>query len=415
MRGMIDNMEILHHLLQRWRDGSLSATLLGVGPMSKAVIRATIELACEKRFPVFFIASRNQVDLHELGGGYVKGWDQYDFVASIHRISDGLNFDGPIFICRDHGGPWQRDDERNLKLPLEEAMKRAKKSFMADLKAGFNLFHVDATKDPHREGPVPYEMVIERTLELVTAIESERIRDDVPPVAYEIGTEETTGGLTDERAFEGFLRKYLAESGRRSLPRPVFIVGQTGTLIKMRRNVGHFSPETASRLIAVAKKFGVGFKEHNADYLEDRLLEMHSKLGITAANVAPSFGAAETCAYLDLAALEERIRGAPSTFRVSLEQAALVSERWKKWLSDEGRDWTRDGIASDPKKLSEITKVAGHYVFDDPEVKKARDGMCAYLEKEKGMKTQRQVIEAIKASVDRYVRSFSLEGVASLG
>lgn len=412
---MIDDMVILHHLLQKWREGSLSATLLGVGPMSEAVIRATIELAREKRFPVFFIASRNQVDLHEFGGGYVKGWDQHDFVASIHRISDELSFDGPTFICRDHGGPWQRDDERKLKLPLEEAMERAKSSFMADLKAGFNLFHVDATKDPHREGPVPYEVVIERTLELVTAIESARVRDGLPPVAYEIGTEETTGGLTDEHAFDEFLRKYIAESGRRSLPRPSFIVGQTGTLIKMRRNVGEFSPETASRLIAVAKKFGVGFKEHNADYLEDRLLEMHPKLGIAAANVAPSFGAAETCAYLDLAAVEEGIKGTPSTFRVSLEQAALVSERWKKWLSDEEGDWTRERIASDPEKLSEITKVAGHYVFDDPKVKKEREEMCAFLEKERGMRTQRRVIEVIKASVDRYVRSFSLEGVTSLG
>ena len=54
----------------------LKTTLLGIGPMSEIVIRATLELARDMQFPVMFIASRNQVDSIELGGGYVMGWGQ---------------------------------------------------------------------------------------------------------------------------------------------------------------------------------------------------------------------------------------------------------------------------------------------------------------------------------------------------
>jgi hypothetical protein len=38
-----------------------------------------------------------------------------------------------------------------------------------------------------------------------------------------------------------------------------------------------------------AGTYGVGLKEHNADYLSD-ILYMHPVFGITAVNVAPEFG-----------------------------------------------------------------------------------------------------------------------------
>ena len=44
-------------------------SMLGIGPMSKNLIKASMLLAKEKDFPLMFIASRNQVDADELGGG----------------------------------------------------------------------------------------------------------------------------------------------------------------------------------------------------------------------------------------------------------------------------------------------------------------------------------------------------------
>ena len=47
-------------------------TLLGVGPMSKNCIDASIELSSDYDIPLFLIASRRQIDSEEFGGGYVN-------------------------------------------------------------------------------------------------------------------------------------------------------------------------------------------------------------------------------------------------------------------------------------------------------------------------------------------------------
>ena len=51
-----------------------------------------------------------------------------------------------IYLCRDHGGPWQRDKERKDHLPEEEAMRLGKISYVYDLENGFDLLHIDPTK-----------------------------------------------------------------------------------------------------------------------------------------------------------------------------------------------------------------------------------------------------------------------------
>mgnify|MGYP002235894415 CR=1 FL=1 len=101
-----------------------------------------------------FIASRNQVDMDEMGAGYVNGWDQTRFAADIKKVADEVGYTGPYYLCRDHGGPWQRDEERNAHLPEDEAMELARKSFVADMEAGFDLLMVDPTKDPYQIGKV---------------------------------------------------------------------------------------------------------------------------------------------------------------------------------------------------------------------------------------------------------------------
>jgi len=270
--GVSDMMKSVYRLEE---EQNLKCTLLGIGPMSKPVIEATLELAKEKNFPVMFIASRNQIDSREFGGGYVRNWDQADFVRAIAEIADAVGFDGICHICRDHGGPWQRDEERSAKLPEKEAMDIAKRSYSADLAAGFDLLHIDPTKDPHIDGVIPMEIVISRTVELIEHAEGERLRMNLPPVAYEVGTEETNGGLTSEEAYGEFIRELVARLSAKELPAPVFIVGQTGTLTRLTENVGRFDTETAKKLSQGAKEYSVGLKEHNGDYLSDFILYTH--------------------------------------------------------------------------------------------------------------------------------------------
>ena len=55
------------------------STLLGVGPMSKNIVDASIELSDKKNIPIVLIASRRQVDSKDFGGGYVNGWSSREF------------------------------------------------------------------------------------------------------------------------------------------------------------------------------------------------------------------------------------------------------------------------------------------------------------------------------------------------
>lgn len=308
-------------------------TLLAINPMSRFIVRSTLELAKEYRFPVIFIATRNQVETKELGGGYILAWDQEQFVEEIRDFCHRIGFMGPLFICRDHGGPWLQDDELQKNLPEREAMERAKASFLADILAGFNMLHVDCTVDPHFEGYVPLEIVTKRTVEIIEYIEKGRKKEGIEKIGYEVGAEKTAGGLTDSKAFEEFLKNLTQELDDRNLPRPDLIVGQTGTLIKMQKNVGGFNPHTAKNLAAIAQKHGIGFKEHNADFLEDEVLRLHPDLGITVANTGPEFNIVEIKTYLKLGnmekkAVKQRILKLPSNFVPVLRQRALESERW---------------------------------------------------------------------------------------
>lgn len=398
----------------------LKRTLLGIGPMSSAVIRAAFELAREKDFPLMFIASRNQVDAVELGGGYVCNWDQAAFVRAIAKIARETNFNGLYYVCRDHGGPWQRDNERKAALPEEKAMALALQSYLADLVSGFDLLHIDPTKEPygkHEKGVVTMEKVIRRTVELIRAVEEERCRRKLPGIAYEIGTEETNGGLTTEKNYALFIKTLSAHLRILGLPNPSFIVGQTGTLTRLTQNVGHFNAAAAGTLAMIARRYGLGLKEHNSDYLEDSILLQHPALGITAANVAPEFGVVETRAWLELARLEAdehklgRIRN-PSRLDKVLSAEAIRCERWRKWMvGGAGRMTVRKALRN-PEMAMQITEICGHYTFETPAVKKALRPLTANLEAI-GVNAERYVVEKIKASIDRYVICFQLAGLTS--
>ncbi|PIZ13777.1 MAG: sugar-phosphate kinase [Elusimicrobia bacterium CG_4_10_14_0_8_um_filter_37_32] len=388
----------------------LKITLLGIGPMSERVVKATLELGEEEDFPVIFIASRNQVDKKEWGAGYVEGWDQKEFVTVVGKIAKEINFSGLYYICRDHGGPWQRTEERREKVSEKEAMKRAKDSYLADILAGFDLLHIDLTLNPLQKEPLPLEEVRKRIIEMIDWLETKRKEKGLPPVGYEVGTEETKGGLINPSAFEQFLKSLLRELNSRNLPKPDFIVGQTGTLVKMDRNVGQFNPKMAKELATIAKKYKVGFKEHNADYLSEEILTAHPNLGITAANVAPEFGVAETKTYLRLAKLIPQ-----SDFIPTIQRATLESNRWRRWLTKEDDSLTAEEIAKDRKMLNRITIVAGHYTFSQKVVTEAQEELFRHLKEEKITENpQREVVQAIKDSIRNYIRAFNLKGLTTI-
>ncbi|PIU62506.1 MAG: sugar-phosphate kinase [Armatimonadetes bacterium CG07_land_8_20_14_0_80_40_9] len=406
--------EVVSSLQKLSLKNKFKTTLLGIGPMSEVVLQASLELARDYDFPVIFIASRNQVDTNELGGGYVQGWNQTSFSKSIDRIAKEVGFRGLIFKCRDHGGPWQRDEELQAKLKEKEAMEKGKLSFIADLEAGFHLLHIDPTKDPHFEKGAPLKITLRRTLQLIEWTEKERKRRGLPPVSYEVGTEDIVGGLTAVSSFQQFIAELNKRLDYKGLPLPAFIVGQTGTKVMMKRNVGTFNSQRAAKLAEVALKYGIGFKEHNTDYLPKDILKEHPELGITAANVAPEFGVAETEACLKLAKKEEKINTpaiSKSNFIPLIQRAVLKEERWRKWLLKEESHLTKEEIIKNKKRLEEITQISGHYVFHHPQIRRAREKLYENLKQNKIVRSpEEEVKSAVKKKIKKYIRAFNLEG-----
>ncbi len=397
------------------KDQGKHFTHIGVGPMSYNLLRAALELAKEKDFPLILIASRNQVDSDALGGGYVCSFDQKRFVESTAKIADEIGFDGLCYFCRDHGGPWQRDAERNNKLPVDEAMDIAVRSYLDDAEAGFDLLHIDPTKDPHcGEGVVPLDVVLERTITLIERIEEERVKKGWKELAYEVGTEETLGGLIDPTVFENFIKELKVALEKKGLPMPLFVVGQTGTLTRLTSNVGHYDTPTATNLSNITHKYGTGLKEHNGDYLCNEILLEHPVIGLDAMNVAPEFGLVETEALLDLCSIEEKFLAPAeqSNLRAVLAEHAVKGERWRKWMVGEKRTAPIEEIMKDEENVKLITSMCGHYTLEDKEVKEALALLNANITK-LGLDPEFYVIKKIKDSIDRYIYCFGLYGTTS--
>ena len=407
-------------LLELQKTGE-SATLLGIGPMSKNCVQAALELSQEEDFPVMFIASRNQVDLDELGGGYVNGWNQFTFAEAVKEVAKEIDYDNLYYLCRDHGGPWQRDKERNDHLPTDEAMKLGEKSYLGDIEAGFDLLMIDPTKDPFEIGKViPLDTVLERTVDLIEYCEKERKVRNLPVIGYEVGTEETNGGLTSTETYETFIKRLQVELKKRDLPMPTFIVGQTGTLTRKTEQVGSFNFKNAYNLAQMAKKYGVGLKEHNGDYLDDVTLLEHIPSSITATNVAPQYGTEETRAYLNLAKVEAKLveyglikKDDASNLSETLLIKAIESKRWKKWMVGDQVNLTVDEILSGDKALQEeILDISGHYTFNDDDVKaeieKLYRNLLTYH-----IDGKRYGIDHIKRPIRDYVECYNLKGVTT--
>lgn len=412
------NILELQKKLRLSRENGSFTTLLGVGPMSPMLLQASLELSDEQDFPILFIASRNQVDKDEFGGGYVSGWDQFRFAKAIRDMAKKNNYHGQYYLCRDHGGPWQRDEERRACLPEKEAMERGLISYYADIDAGFDLLHIDPTKDPdYAEGTVPMELVLGRTVDLIEKTEAYRKAQGKPPIGYEVGTEETNGGLTGVDAFETFIGKLRAMLTEKGLPMPNFIVGQTGTLVRLTENVGHYSFENAIKLSRLSEAHGMELKQHNTDYLPSEMLLLHPAMRVSSANVAPEFGTEETQAYLALDRVEKKLFALGLVSETTdltpvLQQAAVETGRWRKWMTGSRDRLSVEEVMADAELTQIITDISGHYTFETPEVAPVIEHLLDNLERAQ-IPARRYVLDRIKASIGNYVTCYNLRGLTS--
>lgn len=389
------------------------ATLLGVGAMSKEEVYAALDLCKELQFPLMFIASRNQVDMELCGRGYANNWNSAEFSDCVKNKAEELGISDYVYLCRDHGGPWQRDDEFKKKVELEKAMELCLQSFYEDLDAGFTLIHIDTSKDWKYEGKIPLPIAVERTVYLLDKLETYRKNHNLEPVVYEISLEETGRESCEVEEFTEYVEQMVSEFKKNNLIIPEFIVGDTGTFVRMDRNIGEFRVSNVEKLSKVAAENEMYLKEHNADYIDIEILKKHPEMNIAMANVAPEFARAESVALLELVekvnkALED---GSKTLERKSLlgdiiRERVLQSPKWRKWIDDE---LDADKAILDESFQKRAIQVCAHYFFSDEEVQKERSILYDnVIELNLVDDPGAYVRNSIKESIKRYVLALNL-------
>jgi D-tagatose-1,6-bisphosphate aldolase subunit GatZ/KbaZ len=372
-------------------------SLLAVCPNSEAVARAALHAAREAGAPILYAATLNQVDTD---GGYT-GWTAPELVSYLKSAAEALELDTPVLVCLDHGGPWLKDRHTTERLSLEQTMKEVKKSLEACLDAGYALLHIDPTVDRTIPGddPIPIPLVVERTIDLMVHAEDYRKSQGLPPVAYEVGTEEVHGGLANEKSFEEFLT--LLDDGLKAKniadAWPCFVVGKVGTDL----HTTCFEPGMARDLTRRTLPYKALIKGHYSDYVDNP--EDYPLSGMGGANVGPEYTEEEFKALMDLIRLEEKTGGHSGLYQ-ALEQAVLESNRWQKWLFKEEK--ALDFYDLPRERREWLMRTCSRYIWTVPGVVEARKKL--YLNLAPYRNADAYVIWKIKTAIMKYYHAFNL-------
>jgi D-tagatose-1,6-bisphosphate aldolase subunit GatZ/KbaZ len=406
-------MTSVKHIIERiieLRGYGTQLTLLAVCPNSDAVLEAAVKVAAANDMPMLFAATLNQVDRD---GGYT-GWTPRAFVDRMKELAAKYACASPLYPCLDHGGPWLRDAHTRAGLSLVETMGEVKATLTACLEAGYALLHVDPTVDrtlPPGQPP-PIGVVVGRTIELIAYAESERERMGLPPVSYEVGTEEVHGGLVDLHSFDRFLaglRDGLEALGLHHAW-PCFIVGKVGTDL----HTTTFDPESARRLHERVVPLGSLIKGHYTDWVENPA--DYPATGMGGANVGPEFTATELAALHDLCAHEDQLVTSDSALSLSgfkdvLRAAVLDSGRWQKWLIGDEVGRAFDELA--PSRQEWLVATCARYVWTDPRVLDARELLYDNVRQLRSAQGEFLVpddfvVDCVARNIQRYVDAFNL-------
>jgi tagatose-1,6-bisphosphate aldolase non-catalytic subunit AgaZ/GatZ len=401
---MVDLKTLLKQIASLRQKGGKPVTLLAACPNSAAVLEAAVKCAAVNNTPMLFAATLNQVDRD---GGYTR-WTPAEFVRQVQVFADKYAWEGPLYPCLDHGGPWLKDRHTLDGLSFEQTFQEVKLSLTACLEAGYQLLHIDPTVDRSLPpgAPVPVEMVVARTVELIAHAENERRRLGLPQVVYEVGTEEVHGGLVDFANFNAFLVGLRQGLDQRDLGQawPGFIVARVGTDLATT----FFDPEVACRAVETAAPYGSLIKGHYTDWVENP--QAYPASGMGGANVGPEFTAEEVRALQRLCETESELRHQEPQIKLShfmqvLEQAVVDSGRWKKWLEpgEKGLEFRRLGSA----RRAWLVETGARYIWTEPAVEGARQKL--YNNLHAAMPDPHEfVVDRIVAVMDKYVDAFNL-------
>jgi len=366
-------------------------TLLGIGPMSKNCVDSTIEISNEYNIPLMLIASRRQIECEEFGRGYVNNWSTEDFTKYVKK----KDLKEQIILCRDHGGPWQNEFEKERNLSIPETMKTAKKSFEKDIESGFEIIHIDSSTDTVSE--LTIDEILDRNFELYEHLWqfSKKLNKKIE---FELSIGKEDGGIHTLEEIKYALDKILKFCSMKKIPTPLFLVIRTGNYVMEAKNVGNFKEIFSNRstdstynnlklIIELLNQNGIMLKEHNTDFLSDELLKFHVDLGIHACNVAPEFGIIETKTFLDLLKKFELDNEIDEFIELSYN-----STKWEKWILPNS-------------KLEKMDKaiISGHYIFSSPQFMNLKNKVKTKIP----LDVDEFLKKEIKKCILRYIFSFN--------
>ncbi len=286
-----------------------------IGPMSKNVVDSIIEFNKIRNENVGIIPSRRQV---EFNGGYSNNW-----------TTRGLREYAPsLIIKRDHSGPHQGNIEDDGYKSLREDC-----NYM-------DIIHID----PWKKYP-SYKDGLKWTIEMIEYCFKENSK-----IKFEVGTEQSI------RRFEAHELDNLMIDLEKKLSPAMFdniqyLVIQSGTSLKENENTGEYDQSRLEEMIMICKKNNVLSKEHNGDYMPEKLIYEKMSLGLDSINIAPEFGLIETNTYLSEIGNDNQLIN-------EFWKICYKSKRWEKWVSKN----------FDPlKNKIELIKICGHYIFSNPD------------------------------------------------
>jgi hypothetical protein len=295
---------------------NLTETKFFIGPMSKNIVDAILQVNNDTPNVFAFIPSRRQV---EFDGGYVNNWTTQTFSEYVNK---------KMTIQRDHGGPLQG-----------KVYDLGFHSFGIDAKH-FDIIHVDPWKlNRHFSFNMHY------TVDYIKYIHNIN-----PNIYYEIGTEEAIKSFSPKQ-LETFLHTLRIMLSKDIFDKIKYAVVQSGVGLDVvnRKNIGNTCLKKLEEMISVCNSFGIMTKEHNGDYLSLDEIKQRFNLGLSAINIAPEFGQIETLCYLK----EMTDREIDQYFHICYK-----SGKWKKWVP----------LKFDPiANKIDLIITCGHYVLSNPE------------------------------------------------
>jgi D-tagatose-1,6-bisphosphate aldolase subunit GatZ/KbaZ len=379
--------DLVDYILRLRASGKPSPAILSFCISDELSLKACLSACREARSVPVIMATINQVNSD---GGY-SGMSSAGFVQYVKALAYDTGYDGPLIFGRDHGGPYIVAGQKTA--PRAEVMKWIKHNITLDLKAGFSCWHADGTsgrKNEQSEGQLPVELTAHTTLEMIAYCESERIRLGIPPISYEIGSEEQQGGLTTPETMDRFLKLLTNGISQKKLlqARIDFIVAQTGTHMKLER----IEPEQDYRVIQngvksnlvqklnrVAAAFRTDqlkllFTQHYSDHVSADDVASLLDIGIGKANFGPEMTMPELKMLLSWERQERELLvtqggiGQASDFRETMiHELDRNPEFWRDYIPADHQSDHGKTLSVYPRPIQDaIIVFRGRYVKSRP-------------------------------------------------